>query len=122
MTVAVDLGGTWTRVRIDGLDTRVRTPSRLRHPDVDPTRLFAEQVDVLGRLVPAGRRVALSFGAALDEITGVAWGSGPLWGPGLSAPLLVRDALTAARPDVTWYLVNDVTAGLADFVGRLLPG
>lgn len=118
MTVAVDLGGTWTRIRIGDQDTRIPTPSFLRHPERSPGSLLSDQVDVLAELVPKSARVALSCGAALDETTGIAWGSGPLWGPGDGTPVDILAALGAARPDVIWHVVNDVTAGLANFVHR----
>ncbi|MFC9128989.1 ROK family protein [Streptomyces sp. NPDC057099] len=116
-TFAADIGGTWVRMRVGGADApveRVPSPSRLRHPDRSTARLRADMVELLGDRVPAGARAALSFGAAIDHLTGTVYGSAPLWGDE-AAPYDLAADLRRRRPDVTWHLVNDVTAALLDF-------
>ncbi len=114
---AADIGGTWVRMRTGGQDEpveRIPSPSRLRHPDRSVPRLRADLVDLLCDRVPAGSRAALSFGAAIDHLTGTVYGSAPLWGDETAAYDVAAD-LRRRRPDVTWHLVNDVTAALLDF-------
>lgn len=117
--VAVDLGGTWLRIRVGAAEiVRLPAPSVLNHPGADPEALLDLLVETLADAVPPGARVAMSCGAAMDEERGVLHGSGPLWGGGPDRPVPFRDLLTARRPDVGWHLFNDVTAGLASFVER----
>ncbi|MFF1718513.1 ROK family protein [Streptomyces sviceus] len=114
---AADIGGTWVRMRTGGPEEaveRVPSPSRLRHPERSVPRLRADLVGLLCDRVPAGARAALSFGAAIDHLTGTVYGSAPLWGEE-TAPYDVAAELRHRRPDVTWHLVNDVTAALLDF-------
>ncbi|MEU5044960.1 ROK family protein [Streptomyces griseorubiginosus] len=114
---AADIGGTWVRMRAGGAAEpveRMPSPSRLRHPDRSVPQLRADLVGLLCDRVPAGARAALSFGAAIDHLTGTVYGSAPLWGDE-STPYDVAADLRARRPDVTWHLVNDVTAALLDF-------
>ncbi|GAA0458100.1 ROK family protein [Streptomyces olivaceiscleroticus] len=116
-TFAADIGGTWVRLRTGGQDApveRLPSPSRLRHPDRSTARLRADMVELLSDRAPAGARAALSFGAAIDHLTGTVYGSAPLWGAE-SAPYDLAAELRRRRPDVTWHLVNDVTAALLDF-------
>ncbi|MEV5343805.1 ROK family protein [Streptomyces sp. NPDC052676] len=117
--VAVDLGGTWLRIRTGSGETmRLPSPSILNRPGEDPAALLEQLIETLADLVPANARVAMSCGAAMDEDQGVLYGSGPLWGSGPDRPVPLRALLTARRPDVAWHLFNDVTAGLASFVER----
>ncbi|WP_208615151.1 ROK family protein [Streptomyces caeruleatus] len=122
--VAVDLGGTWLRIRAGSGETvRLPAPSILNRPGEDPAALLEQLIETLAEAVPAGARVAMSCGAAMDEEHGVLHGSGPLWGGGPDRPVPLRALLTARRPDVSWHLFNDVTAGLASFVERFArPG
>ncbi|MDH6588038.1 putative NBD/HSP70 family sugar kinase [Streptomyces sp. SAI-133] len=120
---AADVGGTWVRMRTGGPEEpveRVPSPSRLRHPERSVPRLRAELVGLLCDRVPAGARAALSFGAAVDHLTGTVYGSAPLWGEE-RAPYDVAAELRRRRPDVTWHLVNDVTAALLDFAAVHAP-
>ncbi|MFD3840023.1 ROK family protein [Streptomyces sp. NPDC058642] len=115
--VAVDLGGTWLRIRTGSGETvRLPAPSILNRPGEDPAALLEQLIETLADMVPADARVAMSCGAAMDEEQGVLHGSGPLWGGGPDRPVPLRALLTARRPDVSWHLFNDVTAGLASFV------
>ena len=116
--VSVDIGGTWLRLRGDDGLLCQPAPSRLHHPDAPVERLVEMLVTTLATHVPPGAAVHLSCGAALDEDRGVAYGSGPLWGGDLPAELPLRELLCAARPDVSWHLINDVTAALADAARR----
>ncbi|MEU0585906.1 ROK family protein [Streptomyces sp. NPDC006132] len=116
-TFAADIGGTWVRMSTGGPGApveRVPSPSHLRHPDRSTARLRADMVELLSDRVPTGARAALSFGAAIDHLTGTVYGSAPLWGAADTPYDLAAD-LRRSRPDVTWHLVNDVTAALLDF-------
>ncbi|MFF2863692.1 ROK family protein [Streptomyces rubiginosohelvolus] len=120
VTFAADVGGTWvrTRARDRGCTTRrTRSPSRLNHPGRDVALLRADMVELLCAQAPPGARAALSFGAAVDHLTGQVYGSAPLWGAEAEPYDLLAD-LRLRRPDVTWSLVNDVTAALVDFTDR----
>ena len=114
---AADLGGTWLRVRTGHAGTVERrpAPSLLNFPGTPIGELQNRLVEALASAAPVGADAAVSCGAALDHTTGVLYGSGPLWGA-TDKPFDLAGALRRARPDVTWFLVNDLTAGLADFV------
>ncbi|HEX8869767.1 MAG TPA: hypothetical protein VF821_29170 [Lentzea sp.] len=116
--VNVDLGGTWLRISSDAGRVVLLAPSGLHHPGTSAGELIDLLVEQLAEHVPFGASVAMSVGAAMDETDQVVHGSGPLWGGGLAEPVRLRDLLVARRPDVSWFLVNDLTAGLADFAGR----
>ncbi|WP_234318251.1 ROK family protein [Streptomyces sp. NRRL S-244] len=124
-TLAADVGGTWTRLRVGGAQApveRLRSPGRLNQPGRSVAELREDMVGLLCRAAPPGARAALSFGAAIDHLTGTVYGSAPLWGAE-AAPYDLAAALRRRRPDVTWNLVNDVTAALADFAaGHARPG
>ncbi len=116
-TLAADIGGTWVRLRAGGAGApveRLRSPSRLNHPDRPVEQLREDLVELLCRAAPPGAHAAISLGAALDHLTGTVHGSAPLWGAE-TAPYNPITALHERRPDVTWSLVNDVTAALVDF-------
>ncbi|MEY9947530.1 ROK family protein [Kitasatospora sp. GAS1066B] len=115
--LAADIGGTWVRLRVGGAQApveKLRSPSRLNHPDRSVEALREEMVELLCRAAPPGARTAISFGAAIDHLTGTVYGSAPLWGSE-AAPYDLAAALRRRRPDVSWLLVNDVTAALVDF-------
>ncbi|MCS3780016.1 ROK family protein [Tsukamurella ocularis] len=116
---AADLGGTWLRVRKWKGSTVEHTaaPSLLNFPGTPVRELQDRLVEVLATAAPLGADAVISCGAALDHTSGILYGSGPLWGA-TDEPYDLVGALRGARPDVTWTLVNDLTAGLADFVSR----
>ncbi|MER6030370.1 ROK family protein [Streptomyces sp. NPDC001851] len=114
----VDVGGTRLRHALWSPGCGVRdltdgpSPSRRTHPTLSVGRLRGLMTEALCAAVPAGvDRAGVSFGAALDHRTGTVFASAPLWGAH-TEPYDLRAALGAARPDVTWHLVNDVTAAL----------
>ncbi|WP_078946457.1 ROK family protein [Streptomyces sp. NRRL B-3648] len=114
---AADVGGTWVRLRTGGLDApveRLSSPSRLNHPDRSVTRLREDMIELLCQAAPRGAHAAISFGAAIDHLSGTVYGSAPLWGAA-AEPFDLGAALRERRPDVTWQLVNDVSAALVDF-------
>lgn len=116
---AADLGGTWLRIRTGhgGTVDRRPAPSLLNFPGAPIAELRDRLVEALASAAPEGADAAISCGAALDHTTGVLYGSGPLWGA-TDEPFDLAGALRHTRPDVTWSVVNDLTAGLADFVRR----
>ncbi|MGW5020968.1 ROK family protein [Streptomyces cacaoi] len=117
-TFAADIGGTWVRIRTGEQNEpmeRLPSPSRLRYPQRTAARLRRDMVELLCDRVPDGARAFLSFGAAIDHLTGTVHGSAPLWGAE-AAPYDLAADLRRCRPDVDWHLVNDVTAALLDFV------
>ncbi|MET8544671.1 hypothetical protein ABZW03_29110, partial [Kitasatospora sp. NPDC004799] len=65
--VAVDLGGTWLRIRTGAGETlRLPAPSVLNRPGEDPAALLDLLVETLAEAVPPDARVAMSCGAAVD--------------------------------------------------------
>lgn len=123
-----DIGG--TRLRYgqwrSGDGARVRdyteqaTPSLLREPNADVVELRARLVRTLGNAVPFGGDpvAGISLGAALDHRSGQVYASAPLWGE-WERPFNLREELVRVRPDVSWHLVNDVTAALLHYVSTL---
>lgn len=113
----LDIGGThlrWARWSPqDGLGVirQAPSPSFARWPHASADELQAMLVEAMAAVVPADGLAGVSFGAALDHRTGLVYASAPLWGPH-TQPLDLRAALNAARPDVRWHVVNDVTAAL----------
>ncbi|POM23644.1 N-acetylmannosamine kinase [Actinomadura rubteroloni] len=118
----IDVGGThvrwagWSPGRGLGAVRRVPSPSRAHRPDADVAALRAELVRLLADAVPPDGAAGVSFGAALDHRTGTVYASAPLWGAH-AEPFDLRAALAAARPDVAWTVVNDVTAALLHLAG-----
>jgi predicted NBD/HSP70 family sugar kinase len=119
-----DVGGTHVRCgRWHGGDgDRVRdhvehpSPSLLREPDATVPELRDRLVRMLCEAVPTGPGpvAGISLGAALDHRTGRVYASAPLWGD-REEPFDLRRALVRRRPDVSWHLVNDVTAALLHY-------
>lgn len=117
--VVFDVGGThlrrarWTETAGPAERTVLPSPGKERYPGEPAGRLQARMVDVLCGAVPfeEGIVAGISFGAALDHRSGVVYASAPLWGPA-GEPFDLLGALRRRRPDVTWHLVNDVTAAL----------
>lgn len=116
MTVQhIDVGGTWIRVRDSSQHRRLPTPSKLRHPHTPATVLLDQLIELLATLAPPYGRVAMAFGAAMDDHTGIVYGSSPLWGDELRGPVNVAVLLSERRPDVHWFVVNDLTGAVTDF-------
>lgn len=118
----LDVGGTHVRRAFwspgEGLTGLVDepSPSRLRHPEASVEELKDRLLTTICDAVPGGSAVAgISFGAALDQRTGMVYGSAPLFGDE-TTPLDLPGALRARRPDVEWHVVNDVTAALLHYV------
>jgi len=120
----LDVGGThlrsaqWSPNAGLGRVTRRASPSWRRHPGATPAELQMRLVEAIAAVPPrrangreAPRPAGIAFGAALDHRSGTVYASAPLWG-GHTAPFGLPDALTQARPDVRWTVVNDVTAVL----------
>ncbi|MDH2427317.1 ROK family protein [Sphaerisporangium sp. TRM90804] len=120
----LDVGGTHLRwatwSRGDGLGPvgRAPTPS-LANGLLSPVdELRARLVAMMARAVPEGGVAGVSFGAALDHRSGTVYASAPLWGS-CTRPFDLLGALSAARPDVRWHVVNDVTAALLHLAAGL---
>ncbi|MEV6930501.1 ROK family protein [Dactylosporangium sp. NPDC051485] len=117
MLTVLDIGGThvrwtqWSPQHGLGEVSCVSSPSFSRHARASAGELQAMLVRVMADAVPPGGVAGVSFGAALDHRTGTVYASAPLWGAH-SRPFDLRTALRAARPDVRWHVVNDVTAAL----------
>ncbi|CAG6394654.1 ROK family protein [Streptomyces cocklensis] len=113
----LDVGGTYLRWAAwspeHGLgQVRSRpSPSRSRLPGAAVEDLQATLVDAMAEPVPPAGVAGVSFGAALDHRAGTVYASAPLWGASVR-PFDLLGALRAARPDVRWHIVNDVTAAL----------
>ncbi|MFJ2814248.1 ROK family protein [Streptomyces sp. NPDC091279] len=117
-TVGVDVGGTWLRIRTDGGTERRPAPSLLNHPGRSTAELTDMLLDALAPVAPAGGRVVVSLGAAMNDVTARVYGSAPLWGDALLRRDLVGE-LRRRRPDADWYVHNDVTCALADFAASV---
>jgi glucokinase len=118
----LDIGGThlrWAQWSArNGLREIKRRPSPniARHQEASVGELQAMLVRAVSGAVPPGGIAGVSFGAALDHRTGIAYGSAPLWGAHLGQ-FDLRTALCEERPDVRWHIVNDVTAALLHLAG-----
>jgi 3-dehydroquinate synthetase/predicted NBD/HSP70 family sugar kinase len=127
--IVFDIGGTWFRSGVavgDRVVAVTRRPaiSYRRHPDRPVHEL---QRDLVAYLVAEARRLrrerpglgpsaaGISMGAALNAHTGLLLDSGPLWGPECF-PFDLVGALRAEAPELDWYVVNDVTAALLQYV------
>lgn len=122
LITVLDVGGTyvrwarWSPEQGLGEVRRVPSPSfsRCAHASVD--ELQAMLVRAMVDAVPPGGVAGVSFGAALDHRTGTVYASAPLWGAH-ARPFNLLAALSEARPDVRWHVVNDVTAALLHLAG-----
>ena len=118
--VAYDVGGTsfrwadWSSTYGLGPIRRYPSPSVSMFPSTDIPTLREYLVRAIANPVPPGGMAGVSFGAALDHRSGTVYASAPLWGA-FSDPFDLGRSLTAARPDVRWRVVNDVTAALLHF-------
>jgi 2-epi-5-epi-valiolone 7-kinase len=117
LVTVLDVGGThlrWARWSPEhglGAVRRMPTPSIARCAHTSTEQLQDTLVRAMADTVPRGGAAGVSFGAALDHRTGTVYASAPLWGAG-SRPFNLTTALSRARPDVRWCVVNDVTAAL----------
>ncbi|GGS44940.1 ROK family protein [Actinokineospora fastidiosa] len=117
LITVLDVGGThvrwarWSPEQGLGEVRRVPSPSFLRCADTPVEELQARLVRTMADAVPPEGVAGVSFGAALDHRTGTVYASAPLWGAH-AAPFDLLEALSAARPDVRWHVLNDVTAAL----------
>lgn len=115
--VVLDVGGThlrwatWSRVEGLGPVRRTATPSLANGAAGPVGELRARLVEMMAGAVPEGCAAGVSFGAALDHRSGAVYAAAPLWGA-CATPFDLLGALSAARPDVRWHVVNDVTAAL----------
>lgn len=119
-----DIGGTHVRYgrwrSNDGVHVRDYTehpsPSLLREPGRAVPELRNRLVRLLCEAVPDDPEpvAGISLGAALDHRTGTVYASAPMWGS-WDEPFNLREALARHRPDVSWHLVNDVTAALLHY-------
>lgn len=124
-----DLGGTWFRWGcyhpLHGLAECQRAPALnyLSLPDRSATELqqaltefilsHTHQLRAAGH--PEIRTVGVSIGAPVNAHDMTVLGSGPLWGES-AQPFQLHAHLRAARPELRWYVVNDVTALLAPYM------
>lgn len=118
MSITVlDIGGThircaqWSPEQGLGEVRSVPSPSFSRYTDASVSALQAMLVQAMADAVPPEGVVGVSFGAALDQRTGMVYASAPLWGAHTGSFDLLAE-LNEARPDVRWHVINDVTAAL----------
>jgi predicted NBD/HSP70 family sugar kinase len=132
LTLVFDLGGTWWRVGLlsgkQDVPILSCTPAiNWRNKQAPIEQLQQELVDfVIGRAkdyLPVYNflAVGISLGAAIDGRTGMVLASAPLWGPDV-APLDLLASLRQQLPDLTWAILNDVSALAAALLTRRLPG
>ena len=114
----VDVGGTRLRRAVWSPARGLRepadgpSPSMRTHPGLPAGQLRRLMVEALcAAVAPGTDRAGVSFGAALDHHSGTVYASAQLWGAD-TEPFDLLGALRAARPEVAWHLVNDVTAAL----------
>ena len=129
---AFDIGGTWFRSGRVDIDTMSASSMKQRpaiswsaHPELPPEDLERRLVDWLAcearRLIgEGGGRAAVSLGAAMNEQSGWVHGSGPLWGP-RSKPFDLLARLQEAAPDLSWTVVNDLTAAILQASRHVAP-
>lgn len=117
--VVIDVGGTYIRWANwdpnNGLDhlNILPTPSFHNYSDRSVNELQQLLLDIICQIptYDSNIKVGLSFGAAIDHINGSVYASAPLWGSH-NEPFSLLNELFSKRPDVAWYVVNDVTAAL----------
>lgn len=112
--IAIDIGGTWFRVMEGEEHGKVLTPSRLNEPTTPAPDLYRRLIDMILAAAPSMGTVAISLGAATDDVEGRLLGSGPLWGD-RQPPHNMYETLEHARPDLSWSIFNDVSCALAHF-------
>ncbi|NTF59382.1 ROK family protein [Agrobacterium rhizogenes] len=123
-----DIGGTWFRSALwtkEGLVALEKRPSVnfLSSPALPAEALqsalvdyLVERVSELGSDTGVAFRVAsIALGAALNPRTGEVYNSGPMWGPSCRR-FNLKDKLVQRLPAFEWYLHNDVSASLFEYV------
>lgn len=114
-TVAIDIGGTWTRTRRTSPRRGAPQTERTRTPRLTDTADPAKGVcDLIEGIVRSGdgapvSRAAISLGAAIDHSNGQVLGSGPLFG-GWTEAFNLEDLLSDRLPDIEIRVWNDVSA------------
>ncbi len=128
--IVFDLGGTYFRsglyLAYEGLSEIRQQPAFSFHsaPNKSIADLKQDLVDYLVKtaLYYSHRfntnQVSISLGAALNGRNGIVYGSGPLWGNDNSSFDLLT-LLRQAASELTWHIVNDVTAGLIHYGNNL---
>ena len=126
-----DLGGTWFRWGLystsQGLMSAQRGPaiSYVSHPDKSAVELQAALGNFIIEQTKQMRRDwhldfsigCVSVGAPVNAHDMTVLGSGPLWGPA-ATPFQLQSLLREALPEVTWLVINDITALLAPYMGE----
>lgn len=123
--VAFDIGGTHFRSALawpDGTGQLHLGCLRTAPTDTYLTSAAATQADLrqalLARIVSTVdelsaveqvSRAGVSLGAAIDARTGIVIGSGPIFGVA-SEPFDLPALLAVTRPEITWAVVNDISA------------
>lgn len=117
--LAIDVGGTWLRIYNPNTEARITlpSPSILNMPELCAEDLREILVETFIKYAPSGGCVYISLGAAMNQQNGHVYGSAPLWGNDNSEFNLLG-ILQKRKPDTTWRVVNDVTAGLYDIAPR----
>jgi glucokinase len=124
-----DIGGTWFRWGVydphRGLIESSRSPAinYISHPTLSASDLQEALVDFAVRCVreqqESGHQhldaASISLGAPINAHDLTVLGSGPLWGP-TAKPFNLHARLHEALPQVTWHVVNDITALLAPYM------
>ena len=120
-----DIGGTFARSALLDADDQLHflevrpAPSWSSLPDERTASLQERLIDLLAS---DARRLArcvevslagVSLGVAIDARSGLALGSGPLWGVGSDMQFSVTAALERAAPEFRWSVVNDLRANAA---------
>ncbi|MGQ3383224.1 ROK family protein [Glutamicibacter sp. TV12E] len=110
----MDIGGTWFRVLDNGIQQKTPSPSKLNKPTTPSPELYRRLVEKILDAAPSAGTVAISLGAATDDVENRILGSGPLWG-NWTPPHDLLQALERERPDLNWSVFNDVSCSLAHF-------
>jgi 2-epi-5-epi-valiolone 7-kinase len=124
-----DLGGTWFRWGLydsaRSLQKYGREPAinYLSRPHLSASELQTALADFIIRRVGELRQlgqydvriVSVSIGAPVNAHNMMVLGSGPLWGPA-ARPFNLHTRLSEAVPELTWHVVNDITALIARYI------
>jgi len=119
----IDIGGTylrwakWSESNGVGTRTTIPTPGFHQYPEMSVQQLQQRLVTVISGIPVCGQDtvVGISFGAAMNHHNAMVYASAPLWGAH-NVPFDLHSELSRLRPDVKWYVVNDVTAALLHII------